>query len=251
MSIDEIVSHIEANMVSIPGGSYLMGSPSNEPERLEWEGAQKELTIPAFLMSKTEVTFAQWGACVADGGCKLNPSDKGWGRGDRPVIYVSYADITERFIPWLNSKTGKIYRLPTEAEWEYAARAGTTTRFHTGDCITTAQANFNGNFPAQGCPKGEYRQKTLPVGSFPSNAFGLHDMHGNVWEWTEDCWGDSIRWVPQSSASRLNGNWGRRVLRGGSWFSGGMGLRSSNRSCDYAFVRTDNLGFRLARTVKS
>jgi len=249
MTIDEIVAQIEANMVTIPGGTYLMGSPENEPERLDLEGPQQELTIPAFFMGKTEVTFAQWDACVEDGGCRLNPSDKGWGRGDRPVIYVSYADITQQFIPWLNRKTGKIYRLPSEAEWEYAARAGTTTPFHTGDCITTAQANFDGDNPAQGCPKGEYREKTVPVGSFLPNAFGLYDMHGNVWEWMEDCWNPSLSGIPQSGAARSDGNCRWRMLRGGSWSDVGRTLRSASRAGFGREYSSPYWGFRLARSL--
>jgi formylglycine-generating enzyme required for sulfatase activity len=247
MTVDEIVAQIEANMVSIPGGSYLMGSPDNEPERANNEGPQQELTVPSFLMSKTEVTFEQWDACVADGGCNHKPDDEGWGRGSRPVINVSYDDITQQFIPWLNRKTGKTYRLPSEGEWEYAARAGTTTRFHTGDCITTAQANFNGTNPAQGCPRGEYRQKTVPVGSFPSNAFGLHDMHGNVWEWMEDCSNDRLTGMPQNGAARYNIDVERRVLRGGCWGSDSKYLRSAYRGNNGRGHRNGGSGFRLAR----
>ena len=120
---------------------------------------------------------------MAAGGCKHKPEDQGWGRGKRPVINVSWDDITKEYLPWLSRKTGKTYRLLTEAEWEYAARAGTTTPFSTGRTITPDQANFNGDFTYGGSAKGVYRQKTVEVGSFPANAFGLHDMHGNVWEW--------------------------------------------------------------------
>jgi len=177
-------------MVVIPAGTFIMGSPKSEAQRNSDEGPQHPVSVPAFALAATEVTFAQWDACVLASGCSHWPDDRGWGRGNRPVINVSWEDSRE-YLRWLNQTTGAEYRLPSEAEWEYAARATTLTRFHTGGCITTGQANFFGANPARGCPEGEFRGKTTEVGSFALNAFGLFDMHGNVWEWVADCWNNS------------------------------------------------------------
>jgi formylglycine-generating enzyme required for sulfatase activity len=163
------------------------------------------------------------------------------------VINVSWDDA-QQFISWLNRKTGKRYRLPSEAEWEYAARAGTSTRFSTGDCITTAQANFDGNSPASGCPKGESRGQTAPVGSFSANPWGLFDMHGNVWEWTQDCWKDSYYGAPDDGSARADGDCGRRVNRGGSWSLNGGRMRSAARTNSTRGFRLYDLGFRLSRS---
>jgi formylglycine-generating enzyme required for sulfatase activity len=238
---------IEPRMVAIPAGSFTMGSPSSEPERGGDEGPQHTVSLAAFDMAKHELTFDEWDACVADGGCDHWPEDKGWGRGNRPVIDVSWDDA-QQYIAWLNKKTGKRYRLPSEAEWEYAARAGSTTRFSSGDCITTAQANFDGNNPAQGCPKGEYRRQTLPVGSFTANAWGLFDMHGNVWEWTQDCWKDSYYGAPEDGLARTDSDCSRRVDRGGSWSYSGNWMRSAFRVNNTRDYRYNYLGFRLSRS---
>ena len=238
---------IEPQMVALPASSFTMGSPSSEPQRGFSEGPQHTVNVPAFEMSKHELTFDEWDACVADGGCDHWPGDAGWGRGKRPVINVSFDDI-QQYLTWINKKTGKRYRLPSEAEWEYAARAGTSTRFSTGDCITTDQANFQGNYPASGCPKGEYRRQTVPVGSFSANPWGLHDMHGNVGEWTHDCWNNSYSGAPGDGSARSDGDCSGRVQRGGSWGSPGLWVRSASRfnySRDY---RNDDIGFRLSRS---
>ena len=142
-------------MVVVPAGEFMMGSPAGEEGRSDDEGPQRKVTIAKpFAVGKFEVTFAEWDACVAAGGCKHKPDDQGWGRGKRPVINVSWDDITKEYLPWLSRKTGKTYRLLTEAEWEYAARAGTTTPFSTGQTITPEQANFNGNYTYGGSAKG-------------------------------------------------------------------------------------------------
>ncbi len=169
---------IEFEMIDIPGGTFRMGD-------LSGEGFYDELpvhsvTVPAFRLGKYEVTFAQWDACVADGGCGgFSPNDKGWGRGNRPVIWVSWDDA-QSFIKWLNGKTGGNYRLPTEAEWEYAARAKSTTEYSWGNDIGSNRANCDDD------ECGDSYEYTAPVGSFPANAWGLHDMHGNVWEWVQE-----------------------------------------------------------------
>jgi len=243
----------EPEMVLIPAGSFTMGSPASEPERESDEGPQHTVRVVAFELGKTEVTFAQWDACVTDGGCSHRPADQGWGRGSRPVINVSWNDITGQYIPWLNRKTGKSYRLPSEAEWEYAARAGCTTAFNAGgQCsgkIEPSQANFDGNYTYNGSRKGTYLGQTTAVGSYAASNWGLHDMHGNVWEWVQDCWNDNYNGASGSGAAKLSGDCGRRVFRGGSWFIIPQYLRSAIRVRYTPDLRYYDLGFRLARTV--
>jgi serine/threonine-protein kinase len=234
-------------MVMIPAGSFIQGAPASEPESSNTERPQRSVNVPTFAMGQTEVTFAQWDACVADGGCTHNPDDEGWGRGDRPVIDVSWNDAQE-YVTWLSNKTGQDYRLPSESEWEYATRAGTMGRFNTGDCITTDQANFRGTFPAEGCPEGIYRQETLPVASFAPNAFGLYDTHGNAYEWVQDCWNPDYNGAPTDGSAWMTGDCGRAVLRGGSWVNFGQFLRSALRSRSDRDFRLDFSGFRVARS---
>jgi len=236
-------------MVVIPAGSFVQGSPPDEPERDSNEGPQRTVDLPAFAMGQTEVTFDQWDACVADGGCSHNPSDAGWGRGDRPVIYVSWDDAQE-YVAWLTNRTGQDYRLPSESEWEYATRAGTTGRFNTGDCITTDQAKFRGTSPAAGCPTGIYREQTMPVASFAPNAFGLYDTHGNVFELVQDCANDGYVGAPTDGSAWMTGNCIYSVRRGGSFNHPGGFLRSAYRSTGIT-INAGNFvgGFRVARSV--
>ena len=201
------------------------------------------VSVKAFLLGKTEVTFVQWDACVAAGGCSHKPGDRRWGRGNRPVMRVSWKDITEQFIPWLNKTTGKRYRLPTEAEWEYAARAGSETKYSWGNSIGRNRANCDG------CGSRWDDSQTAPVGSFAANAFGLYDMHGNVREWTQDCWNGSYRGAPSDGSAWLSGNCSLRVLRGGSWYIDPSLLRSASRYYNSTGYRSDSSGFRLARTL--
>ena len=224
-------------MVVVPAGSFTMGSPSSEKGRSSDEGPQRVVTIPRpFAVGKYEVTFEEWDACVRGGGCPHRPGDKGWGRGRRPVISVSWKDAQD-YVRWLSRETGKEYRLLTEAEWEYAARAGTTEPFHFGETISKSQARYDSS-------------STVPVGGFPANAFGLHDMHGNVWEWVEDCWHGSYNGAPSDrSAWTSGGNCGRRVLRGGSWSNLPGNLRSANRNRVGTGVRNYYIGFRISRTL--
>jgi formylglycine-generating enzyme required for sulfatase activity len=242
----------EPEMVLIPAGSFLMGSSANEPERTNNEGPQHQVQVPAFELGNYEVTFEQWDACVTFGGCTHRPGDRGWGRGTRPVINVSWDDAQE-YVKWLSTRTGKHYRLPSEAEWEYAARAGTTTPFSTGNCITTTQANYDGNDDYAGCgaKTGFYLRQTQPVGSYPANRWGLYDMHGNAREWVQDCWHDSYIGAPQDGSAWLDvcGTSGRRVLRGGSCFSYPQILRSAYRFGNVSVYRSMLLGFRVARTL--
>ena len=236
-------------MVVIPAGSFTQGSLESEPQSSPNERPQREVSVPAFAMGRTAVTFAEWDACVADGGCTHNPGDFGWGRANRPVINVSWNDA-QQYVTWLSNKTGHDYRLPSESEWEYATRAGTTGRFNTGDCITTDQANFHGGFPATGCPTGILRNQTLPVGSFSPNAFGLYDTHGNTWEWVQDCWNASYNGAPTNGSAWMSGDCSLAVLRGGSWGGAGGGLRSAARHRDTRGDRFIDVGFRVARSVE-
>jgi formylglycine-generating enzyme required for sulfatase activity len=237
-------------LIALPAGSFMMGSPATEPEREKDEGPQHRVQLKAFAVGQYEVTFAQWDACVAAGGCTTKPADEGWGRGQRPVINVSWNDA-QQYVKWLSGKTGQIYRLLSEAEWEYAARAGTTTPFAFGDRISTDQANFNGNFTYNGSAKGEYRQKTLPVGSLAANAWKLHDVHGNVVEWVQDCWHSDYSGAPADGSPWTTGcAEDRRVLRGGGWDFDPRSTRSAIRNGYGApDIRGNSTGFRLARTL--
>ncbi len=237
-------------MVVIPPGQFIMGSPLNEEGRNDDEGPQREVLVSSFALGKVEVTFDEWDACVSAGGCTHRPEDKGWGRGDRPVINVSWEDA-QQYVAWLSSETGHAYRLPSEAEWEYAARAGTTTPFWNGTTISTSEANYDGNYAYGDGQKGEYRVQTLPVGSFSANLFGLFDMHGNVWEWVEDRFHENYEGAPLDGSPWIAGNNSDRVLRGSSWLNGPGGLRSANRYGHGPNGRNDGGGFRVARTLTS
>ena len=237
-------------MMLIPAGEFTMGSPPSELYR----GAetQHRVTIPSpFALSKYEITFAQWDACIADGGCGgYVPDDHGWGRGNRPVIDVSWNDA-KAYVAWLSRKTAKQYRLPSEAEWEYAARAGTTTPFSFGATITTEQANYDGTTGYGTGPAGVNRQRTTPVGSFPPNAFGLHDLHGNVWEWIEDCWSDEYTaGTPANGAPYLGANCAGRVMRGGSWEDYSGEVRAAARVGAFKEDQFWSDGFRVARSAE-
>jgi formylglycine-generating enzyme required for sulfatase activity len=228
-------------MVVLPAGKFTMGSPDNEKDRSDSEGPQHEVVIAKpFAVSKTEVTFAEWDACAVAGGCP-KASDSTWGRGDRPVINVSWDDA-KQYADWLSKMTGKKYRLLTEAEWEYAARAGSQTRFSFGD--DEAQLEQYAWYIRNS------EKRTQPVGDKIANAFRLHDMHGNVYEWVEDFWHDSYRGAPtDGSAWTKDGNESQRVVRGGSWGNSPRLLRAAYRSSDSPDIRDNDRGFRLARTL--
>ncbi len=230
-------------MVVVPAGSFTMGSPSSEAGRDGDEGPQRRVDIPSpFAVGMYEVTFAEWDACVSGEGCDgHHPDDEGWGRGGRPVIHVSWDDA-QAYASWLSRETGEDYRLLSEAEWEYVARAGTATRYWWGNGIGSNRAN------CASCGAGY--ANTVPVGSFSANAFGLHDVHGNVYEWVEDCWHDSYVGAPRDGTAWFGGRGGDcsyRVLRGGSWSNNPRYLRSANRGRDGSGDRDDNDGFRVAR----
>ena len=197
----------------------------------------------AFAVGKYEVMFAEWDACVAAGGCRgYRPDDEGWGRGRRPVVNVSWEDA-KAYVEWLSRKTGKRYRLLSEGEWEYVARAGMETAYWWGEEIGSGRANCSG------CGSGWDGRQTAPAGSFEANGFGLHDVHGNVREWVEDCWHGNYGGAPtDGSAWTSGGNCGRRVLRGGSWSGKPGSLRSAVRVWNSAGLRINYNGFRIART---
>jgi formylglycine-generating enzyme required for sulfatase activity len=241
-------------MVEVPAGEFMMGSPDNERGRNKDEGPRRKVTFARpFAVGKYEVTFAEWDACVATAGCTHKPEDQGWGRARRPVINVTYDDA-KQFTAWLARKTGKPYRLLTEAEWEYAARGVTSASaphpaFSTGATIGYRQANYDANFKYGGGQQGIYRQKTTDAGSFPRNAFGLHDMHGNVWEWVEDCYKDSYAGSPTDGSAVTSARCALRILRGGSWNYYPQLLRAAYRYATAPVVRMDNAGFRVARAL--
>ena len=231
-------------MVVVPAGRFTMGS-----EVFDSEKPPHPVTIAKpFAVGKFEVTFSQWDACASDGHCKHSASDHGWGRGRRPVIDVTWADAQE-FCAWLSRKTSKPYRLLTEAEWEYAARGGTSTAFATGDTITTDQANFDGNFTFGSEAKGIFRGKTVEVGTFKPNAFGLYDMHGNVGEFVQDCYKDNHTGAPRDGTAVPEAIACPRVLRGGTWNRDPRNVRSASRYRTWPGFRHETLGFRVARNV--
>ncbi|WP_210211517.1 SUMF1/EgtB/PvdO family nonheme iron enzyme, partial [Azospirillum griseum] len=238
-------------MVVVPSGTFMMGSPEDEPDRRGNEGPQHRVTIgQAFAVGRYAVTFDEWDACVRGGGCYAHrPGDEGWGRGRRPVINVSWNDA-QAYVRWLTERTGQRYRLLSESEREYATRAGTTTPFSTGDRITTDQANFDGNFTYNGSATGVYRRRTTEVGSFEANAFGLYDLHGNVWEWVEDCWHPDYRGAPADGSAWTTGSCESRILRGGFWGGAPLYLRSAYRNWLAPNFRFNYLlGFRVAKTL--
>ncbi|BAY62508.1 serine/threonine protein kinase [Calothrix brevissima NIES-22] len=234
-------------MIAIPGGKFLMGSPKNEPERDDSESPQHKVTIQPFFIGKFPVTQSQWKAVAALPKVKidLNPDPSFFKGANRPVEKVSWDDAIE-FCARLSKKTGEIYRLPSEAEWEYACRGGTTTPFYFGETITTDLANYDGNYTYGSGLKGEYRKQTTDVGKFPANPFGLFDMCGNTWEWCQDEWHENYNSAPAKNSAWLDKNNNkRRVLRGGSWYYNPRYCRSAYRFYNASDVRSTSAGFRI------
>lgn len=231
-------------MVAIPAGSFFMGSPKNENGHLESESPVHRVRIARpFALGRYAVTFDEWGACVAGGGCSgYHPADKGWGRGRRPVINVSWNDA-QTYVQWLSRKTGKSYRLPAESEWEYAARAGTTTARFWGDAIGRNNANCDG------CGSQWDNKQTAPVGSFAPNRFGLYDMVGNVGQWMADCNHYTYSGAPSDGLAWTSGDCSSRVLRGCSWYGLPDSARSAFRGWNASGNRHTVIGFRVARTI--
>ena len=246
-------------MVVLPQGHFLMGSADDDPNGRENERPQHKVTIGYRLaMAKFPVTFFMWDACIADGGVTHRPDDCGWGRGHRPVINVSWHDA-HNYVNWLNKKLGiaqndpNRYRLPSEAEWEYACRAGTNTAYWWGNEFDPSRANGSRsmwqvvfrNF------SNDTGNKTLPIGHFglaAINPYGLHDVHGNVWEWVRDNYVDTFQRSPTDGSAFENAI-SERVLRGGSWGSTSDELRSAQRHQLQPDRRSNGIGFRLARTL--
>jgi formylglycine-generating enzyme required for sulfatase activity len=234
-------------MLVVPAGEFMMGAPPGEEARYHIEGPRHRVTISKpFAIGRYPVTFAEWDAAVAAGGVGHKPGDYGWGRGDWPVIDVSWHDA-QAYIAWLRKETGKEYRLPSEAEWEYCCRAGKHTPFWWGASISTRQANYDGTSTYGGGEQGEDRGKTLPVKSFDPNPWGLYQVHGNVWEWCND----GPRAYSASSAADPAGplESPQRALRGGSWHSNAHYVRAASRYANARSYRYGNIGFRCARVL--
>ncbi|HIJ63687.1 MAG TPA: formylglycine-generating enzyme family protein [Rhodospirillaceae bacterium] len=242
-------------MVVIPSGRFLMGSPPEEAGRFDAEGPRHPVALRWFALARNDTTVKEFAAFVRDTG--YEPGECEWPRGtdwhfpgfipEDPVVCVSWQDA-QAYIAWLNRKIhGQAYRLPSEAEWEYAARAGSVTSRWWGDAIGTGNANCNG------CGSPWDNRQISPVGSFRPNPFGLYDMLGNVWQWTADCWNETYAGAPTDGSAWTTGDCGKRVMRGGSWSNLPKFLRSAARSRDDAGSRSHDYagyaGFRVAMTL--
>jgi formylglycine-generating enzyme required for sulfatase activity len=235
----------------------MMGSPGDEEGRLygekgrlAFENPRHRVSIPrSFAVGRFAITFEEWDTCVIDGGCNgYMPADEGWGRGRMPVINVSWGDA-KAYVAWLSRKTGKSYRLLSESEREYVTRAGTVTPFWWGKSASVDQANYDGTQAYAGGAAGGNRQKTLPVDSFSPNPWGLYQVHGNVWEWLEDCWNATYKSAPPDGSAWFAGNCTNRNARGGSWAYAPKYMRSARRNTVLADFRGSIHGFRVARTI--
>lgn len=226
-------------MVAVPAGSFTMGSPAEEAGRQADEGPRHPVAlINAFAIGRYEVTFAEYDACVDAGGCSHKPSDNGWGRGRRPVINVSWNDV-QAYLAWLSASTGQRYTLPSESEWEYAARAGANSRWQTGNAILIDDANILNTFA-----------KTVAVGSYPPNAFGLHDVHGNIAEWVLDCSDTGYVGVPNDGSAAATGDCASaRLLRGGWYGNEPVRVRFAARDRGPQTARSTAIGFRVTRAL--
>ena len=221
----------------IPAGSFDMGST------LDYESPVHRIRMTKpFAIGRYEVTFDEWDKCVEEGGCKYRSDDRGWGRGKRPVINISWLDA-KAYLTWISGKTGKTYRFPSEAEWEYSARAGTMTPYWWGRDIGSGHAN------CRDCITGE-PQRTAPVGTYRANPFGVYDTSGNVAEWVEDCWNDNYRGAPTNGSAWNAGQCRLRVLRGGAFDNQAKYLRSSSRFRYDEDVRFVANGFRVLRELR-
>ena len=241
---EDLGNGVKLEMAAIPGGTFMMGSPENEERRSRNEGPQHQVTIPGFFIGKYQLTQKQYQAIMGS-----NPSHfKG---ENRPVERISWNDAV-KFCELLSQRTGKKYTLPSETQWEYACRAGTTTPFYFGETITTDLANYDGDYTYASAFKGEYRGQTTDVGSFPPNAFGLYDMHGNVWEWCFDDWVNNYNNAP-TDGSAVTSSSNYKLLRGGSWLFNPGFCRSACRFYDVAGFVSNLNGVRVvcgaARTL--
>ena len=221
----------------VPAGRFTMGASWFDRESQSDERPRVDVVVEQpFAIGRTEVTFAQWQACVAGGGCgDRQPDDAGWGRGNRPVVDVDWNEA-QAYVAWLRQRTGKPYRLPSEAEWEYACRAGTTTAYPFGEAIGPALANY-----------GRNNAGTREVASYPPNPWGLYDLNGNVWEWVEDVWNDGHSGRPADAAARLAGpDPQEHVIKGGSWDDRDRRVRCASRNGVDDTHRENEIGFRVA-----
>jgi formylglycine-generating enzyme required for sulfatase activity len=251
---------IHLDLLHIPAGCFLMGSPAHEQDRSDNEGPQHEVELGEFFLGRTPITQAQWREVAQ---WQPSPGDDPWPialdpdpvarlngakrfNGDqRPVVNVSWYDAME-FCRRLQQRTGKNYTLPSEAQWEYACRAGTTTPFHFGETISPELANYDGNFTYSEGKKGKYRRQTTGVASFPANDWGLCDMHGNVWEWCLDHWHWSYKGAPRDGRPWLDTPTEKsRLLRGGSWFGSPVLCRSAFRLRSLPGIAGRDVGFRV------
>jgi formylglycine-generating enzyme required for sulfatase activity len=230
------------SLVVVPAGTFMMGSPNGERWRDRAEGPQHKVAFARpFAVGRFAVTFEEWDACVTDGGCNgYRPDDNGWGRGRQPAINLSWRDANA-YVAWLSRRTGRAYRLLSEAGREYVTRAGTLTPYWWGSSISTRQANYQ---PVDAKTMG----RPMPVDSFQPNPWALYQVHGNVWDIVEDCWNDSYDGAPADGSARVNGDCSRRVIRGGFFGSGVEQLRAAFRAWTDAEFRLIN-GFRVARTL--
>ncbi|MDD3875861.1 MAG: formylglycine-generating enzyme family protein, partial [Bacteroidales bacterium] len=238
-------NRLNIDMIYIQGARFNMGSPASEPDR-ESDEYQHNVVVNSFHISKHEISFEQYDIfCEATE--RQKPDDSNGGRGKKPVINVSWHDATA-FCEWLSRETGKTYRLPTEAEWEFACRAGTTTPFNTGNCLSTSQANFNGNNPYSGCESGLDRKRTATVGSFNPSEWGLYDIHGNVAEWCSDYYNSDYYHNSTVNNPRGPDDGENRVVRGGSWGNSARFCRCAMRNYQKPDGKKNFIGFRIVST---
>ena len=251
VSSRELVKHREVGTVFkdcvvcpemsiIPSGTFMIGSTKGRKRELP---VSKITITKSLAVSRYEVTFDQWDACFNSGGCSKKPSDRGWGRDSRPVINILLTDIDE-YVTWLTKKTGHIYRLPSESEWEYAARAGSQTEFSWGDQMQTGAAN------CRGCGTKWSGIKSAPVGQFKPNAWGLYDVHGNVFEYVADCWSNDHYNIPRNGVAKKTANCLSKVIKGGSWYYLPKVSRSASRVRNDKRVFSYFIGFRVFRELE-
>ncbi|MEO0771342.1 MAG: SUMF1/EgtB/PvdO family nonheme iron enzyme, partial [Cyanobacteria bacterium J06649_4] len=245
---EDLGGDVTLDLMEILGGTFEMGAPVSESNRSEREGPQHTVSVPSFWLGKYPVTQAQWRAVAALPKIErvLNPAPSNFSGDNRPVEEVNWLESVE-FCQRLSAKSGREYRLPSEAEWEYACRAGTTTPFHVGETLTDGLAHYNATETYKNGPKGKHRKETTAVGSFPANAFGLYDMHGNIWEWCADHWHSSYEGAPSNGGAWLMDNLDSpRLIRGGAWINLSRGCRSAIRSYDSPGNRVNYVGFRVS-----
>jgi formylglycine-generating enzyme required for sulfatase activity len=238
-------------MVVVPQGTFMMGTPATEPERSKGEDPVHQVTIAKpFAVARFSISFDDWDACLADGGCRGNRlDDHGYGRGRLPVQSVKYSDA-EAYLSWLSRKAGRTYRLPSESEREYFTRAGTTTPFWFGKTITPQNAAYRYSMNYTNGPSGEDRKAPAPVDSYAPNPFGLYQVHGNVYEWTQDCYNKRYTEdTPNDGSPWLEGNCAEHMVRGGEWNGWAATLRSGYRYSMLGEGAGGNYGFRVVRSL--